>query len=145
MPPYFLAAGEAKDVIVLVDSAAHGAQRVMAVGEHVGQRELLHARGTRRLDDADEGDIVARHGVEANLERLGVAGRIVCLKDRIRDGATFGILERLRNTALSSLGRRHNLAATAQVDAVLVQLDHTVSHSAQTIWAHSIHSFNIVP
>ena len=140
-----LGRGEAKDVVVLVDGAAHGAQRVMAVGEHVRQRELLHARGARRLDDADKGDVVARHGVEANLERLGVAGRIVCLEDRIRDGAALGILGRLRNTALGSLGRRHNLAAAAQVDAVLVQLDHTVSHSAQKIWAHSIHSFNIVP
>ena len=140
-----LGSREAKDVVVLVDGAAHGAQRVMAVGEHVGQRELLHTRGARRLDDADKGDVVARHGVEANLERLGVAGRIVCLEDRIRDGAALGILGRLRNTALGSLGRRHNLAAAAQVDAVLVQLDHTVSHSAQKIWAHSIHSFNIVP
>ena len=136
---------EAKDVVVLVDGATHGTQRVMAVGKHVGQRELLHARGTRRLDDADKGDVVARHGIEANLERLGVAGRIVCLKDRIRDGAALGILGCLRNAALSGLGRRHNLAAAAQVDAVLVQLDHTVSHSAQKIWAHSIHSSNIVP
>ena len=136
---------ETEDVVVLVDSAAHGAQRVVAVSEYVGQRELLHARGARRLDDADEGDIVARHGVEANLERLGISGRIVCLEDRIRDGATLGVLGRLRNTALGSLGRRHNLAAAAQVDAVLVQLNHTVSHSAQKIWAHSIHSFNIVP
>ena len=132
-------------MVVLVDGAAHGAQRVMAVGEHVGQRELLHARGARRLDDADKGDVVARHGIEANLERLGVAGRVVCLKDRIRDGATLGILGRLRNTALGSLGRRHNLAAAAQVDAVLVQLNHTVSHSARKARAHSIHSFNIVP
>ena len=140
-----LSSGKAKDVVVLVDGAAHGAQRVMAVGEHVGQRELLHARGTRRLDDADKGDVVARHGVEADLERLGISGRIVCLEDRIRDGATLGILGRLRNTALGSLGRRHNLAAAAQVDAVLVQLDHTVSHSARKARAHSIHSFNIVP
>ena len=140
-----LGRGKAKDMVVLVDGAAHGAQRVVAVGEHVGQRELLHARGARRLDDADKGDVVARHGVEANLERLGVAGRIVCLEDRIRDGAALGILGRLRNTALGSLGLRHNLAAVTQVDAVLVQLDHTVSHSAQKIWAHSIHSFNIVP
>ena len=132
-------------MVVLVDGAAHGAQRVMAVGEHVGQRELLHARGTRRLDDADKGDVMARHGVEANLERLGVAGRIVCLEDRIRDGATLGILGCLRNTVLSSLGRRHNLTAAAQVDAVLVQLNHTVSHSARKARAHSIHSFNIVP
>ena len=140
-----LGRGKAKDVVVLVDGAAHGAQRVMAVGEHVGQRELLHARGARRLDDADKGDVVARHGVEANLECLGISGRIVCLEDRIRDGAALGIRGRLRNTALGSLGRRHNLAAAAQVDAVLVQLDHTVSHSAQKIWAHSIYSFNIVP
>ena len=140
-----LGSREAKDVVVLVDGAAHGAQRVMAVGEHVRQRELLHARGARRLDDADKGDVMARHGIEANLERLGISGRIVCLEDRIRDGAALGILGRLRNTALGGLGRRHNLAAVAQVDAVLVQLDHTVSHSAQKIWAHSIHSFNIVP
>ena len=140
-----LGSRKAKDVVVLVDGAAHGAQRVMAVGEHVGQRELLHARGARRLDDADEGDVVARHSIEANLERLGVAGRIVCLKDRIRDGAALGILRCLRNAALGSLGRRHNLAATTQVDAILVQLDHTVSHSARKARAHSIHSFNIVP
>ena len=136
---------ETEDVVVLVDSAAHGAQRVVAVGEHVGQWELPHARGARRLDDADKGDVVARHGIETNLERLGVAGRVVCLKDRIRDGAALGVLRRLRNTALGSLGRRHNLAAAAQVDAVLVQLDHTVSHSARKARAHSIHSFNIVP
>ena len=140
-----LGRGKAKDVVVLVDGAAHGAQRVVAVSEHVGQRELLHARGARRLDDADKGDVMARHGVEANLERLGVAGRVVCLKDRIRDGAALGILGRLRNTALGSLGHRHNLAAAAQVDAVLVQLNHTVSHSARKARAHSIHSFNIVP
>ena len=140
-----LGSRETEDVVVLVDSAAHGAQRVVAVGEHVGQWELLHARGARRLDDADKGDVVARHGIETNLERLGVAGRVVCLKDRIRDGAALGILGRLRNTALGSLGRRHNLAATAQVDAVLVQLNHTVSHSARKARAHSIHSFNIVP
>ena len=136
---------ETEDMVILVDGAAHGAQRVMTVGEHVGQRELLHARGARRLDDADKGDVMARHGIEANLERLGISGRIVCLEDRIRDGAALGVLGRLRNAALGSLGRRHDLAAAAQVDAVLVQLDHTVSHSAQKIWAHSIHSFNIVP
>ena len=126
-----LGSRKAKDMVVLVDGAAHGAQRVVAVGEHVRQRELLHARGARRLDDADKGDVVARHGIEANLERLGISGRIVCLEDRIRDGATLGVLGRLRNTTLGSLGCRHNLAAAAQVDAVLVQLDHTVSHSAQ--------------
>ena len=136
---------ETEDVVVLVDGTAHSTQRVVAVAEHVGQRELLHARGTRRLDDADKGDVVARHGIEANLERLGVAGRVVCLENRIRDGAALGILGRLRNAALGSLGRRHNLAAAAQVDAVLVQLDHTVSHSARKARAHSIHSFNIVP
>ena len=101
-----LGCGKAKDVVVLIDGAAHGAQRVMAVGEHVRQRELLHARSARRLDDADKGDVVARHGVEANLERLGVAGRIVCLEDRIRDGSAFGILGRcvMPRSAASAAG-----------------------------------------
>ena len=128
-----LGSREAKDMVVLVDGAAHGTQRVVAVGKHVGQRELLHARSARRLDNADEGDIVARHGVEADLERLGVARRVMCLKNRISDGAALGILGRLRNAALCSLGRRHNLVAVTQVDAVLVQLDHSVSHSARKL------------
>ena len=58
---------KAEDVVVLVDGAAHGAQRVVAVGEHVGQGEFRHARCARGLDDADERDVVAGHRIEADL------------------------------------------------------------------------------
>ena len=54
----FARGGKAEHVVVLVDGAAHGAQAVVAVCEHVGDGELLHAGGARRLNDADERDVV---------------------------------------------------------------------------------------
>src|SRR5699024_2060319 len=50
-------------VVVLVDGAAHRAQRVVAVGQHVGHGELVHAGGAGGLDDAHVGDVVAGHRV----------------------------------------------------------------------------------
>ena len=115
---------KAEDVVVLVDGAAHGAQRVMAVGEHVRQRELLHARGARRLDDADEGDVVARHGIEANLERVRVARGVVRLEDRVGDGSAPGVGGGGLDAGSRGLAFRDDLLASAQVDTLVVQLDH---------------------
>ena len=36
----FLRAGQAKHVVIFVDGAAHRAQGIVAVGEHVGDREF---------------------------------------------------------------------------------------------------------
>ena len=47
-----LRGGKPEDVVVLVDGAADGAQGVVAVGEHVGDGELGHARRLGRLYDA---------------------------------------------------------------------------------------------
>ena len=96
---------QAEDVVVLVDGPAHGAQGVVAVGEHVGQRELLHARGARRLDDAHEGDVVARHGVEADLEVRKVRRGVVGLQDGVRDGARAARLDVERPARLLGVGR----------------------------------------
>ena len=70
----FLGGGQAEHVVVLVDGAAHGAQGVVAVGEHIGQRKFGHARGPGGLDDAHVGDVVGGHGVEGDAEptRSGV-------------------------------------------------------------------------
>ena len=57
---------QTKHVIILIDGAAHSAQRVVAVGQDIGERELLHARCARRLNDADEGDIMGCHGIKAD-------------------------------------------------------------------------------
>ena len=119
-----LGRGEAKDVVVLVDGASDGAQGVVAVGEHVGQRELRHAGRARRLDDAHEGDVVARHGVKADLERLGVSGGVVRLQDGPGDGAPTGHFGRGRDASGRGVGLADELLAAAQVDAALVQLDH---------------------
>ena len=119
-----LGRGEAEDVVVLVDGASDGAQGVVAVGEHVGQRELRHAGRARRLDDAHEGDVVARHGVKADLERLGISGGVVRLQDGPGDGAPTGLFGRGRDASGRGVGLADELLAAAQVDAALVQLDH---------------------
>ena len=49
---------EAKDVVVLVDGATHGTQRVMAVGKHVGQRETFHTGRFSGLYNTNKGNIV---------------------------------------------------------------------------------------
>ena len=38
-----LGGGEAEHVVILVDSAAHRAQGVVAVGQHVGNRKFLQS------------------------------------------------------------------------------------------------------
>ena len=78
--------GQAKKVVVLVDGAAHRAQGVMAVGQHIGQRELLHTRGARGLDDADIGDVVGRHAVELDLELFVLTGGVVRREYGMRHG-----------------------------------------------------------
>ena len=82
-----LGGGQAEDVVVLVDGASHGAQGVVAVGEHIGQGKLLHAGGPGGLDDAHVGDVVGRHGVEADGQPVGVVGGIVGHEDGVGHGS----------------------------------------------------------
>ena len=41
-------------MVILVDGSAYRAQRVVAVGQNIGQREFIHSRSSRRLHDADK-------------------------------------------------------------------------------------------
>ncbi len=63
----FLGGRQTEHMVVLVDGAAHCAQAVMTVGEHIGQRKLLEATGTGRLDNSHIGDVVGGHGIELHL------------------------------------------------------------------------------
>ena len=81
-----LCGGQAKDMIVLVDGTAHGAQGVVAVGEHVGYGELGHSRGLGRLDHAHIGDVMAGERIEAQAQATHVSARVVLSKDPIGDG-----------------------------------------------------------
>ena len=82
-----LCGGETKEVVVLVDGAADGAQGVMAGGEHVGHGELLKTARLGGLDNAHVGDVMAGEAVEGDLEARLVPGGVVGLHDAVGDGA----------------------------------------------------------
>ena len=91
-----LCGGKPEDVIVLIDGAAHRAQTVVAVGEHIRHRELLEPARPRGLDDADIGDVVGRHGVELHPECRVIARGVVGGEHGIRHGALCGRVLALR-------------------------------------------------
>ena len=64
----FLCGAKAEHVVVLVDGSAHCAQGVVAVCHSIRQGEFLQAAGTSRLDDAHVRDVVAHHGVKADVK-----------------------------------------------------------------------------
>ena len=59
-----LSRGQTKHVVILVDGSAYRAQRVVAVGQNIGQREFIHSRSSRCLHDADKSNIVGSHGIK---------------------------------------------------------------------------------
>ena len=115
---------ETEGVVVLVDGSTHGAQAVVAVREHVRQRETLHTRGLGGLDDAHKGDVVRGHGIEAELQVAHVSRGVVCLHDSIGDGAPACFVRSCGNSPYRRLGSRHDLCAVDQIDVLIVKLDH---------------------
>ena len=78
---------EAEHVVVLVDGASHSAERVVAVGQGVRQGELLQARGAGCLDDAYVSDVVAHHGIEADVHCFALSAlRVVRAQYLVRNG-----------------------------------------------------------
>ena len=57
----FFRRGEAEHVVIFVDGAAHRAEGVVAVGQHIGQGKMVHARGLGRLHNSHKGDVMGRH------------------------------------------------------------------------------------
>ena len=68
----FFGSRQAEYMVVLVDRPANRAQTVMAVGQHVGKRKRFHAASPSRLNDAHVGDIVRKHPVKMDMERIPV-------------------------------------------------------------------------
>ena len=79
--------GQTKAVVVLVDSAAHSAQAVVAVGEHIRDGELFQPGSTGGLDNAHKGDVMACHGIKLDLQVLGIAAGVVCLHNIVGHSA----------------------------------------------------------
>ena len=115
-------------MVVLVDGAADGAEGVVAVGEHIGQLEFRHAGGSRRLDDAYIGDVVAGHGVELQAELIHVVRLVMGLDDAVGHGALFGfrLVGRFagEDTDFFGFAFGDDLSAVYQVYAAVIKLDH---------------------
>ena len=73
----FFRSTKTEHMVVLVYGAAHSAQTVVAVGHHIGQRELIQPRCLRRLDDAHIGDVVGNQAVEFKLQGAAVSGGVM--------------------------------------------------------------------
>ena len=78
--------GQAEDVVVLVDGAAHGAQAVVAVGHHIGDGELGQAAGLGGLDDAHIGDVVGDEAVKLQVKLAGLLLLVVAAEDLVGHG-----------------------------------------------------------
>ena len=117
----FFRSREAEDVVVLVDGASHGAERVVAVGERVGQGEGFEARGAGRLDDAYVGDVVAHHGVEADAHLLALGAIDVVGAENLVGYGLFACLVG-RGHAFSAFGKR---LAVEQVNTVVDEFNHS--------------------
>ena len=102
--------GEAEDMVVLIDGAAHGAQAVVAVGQGVGDGELLHPGGPGLLDDAHIGDVVGHHSVKADLQARRIAGGVVGLENGPGHGALPPLLRRDRAGGSGDAARQEHAA-----------------------------------
>ena len=109
-------------MVVLIDCAAHGAQRVVAVGHGVRQRELCQAAGACCLDDADVCYVVRHHRVEADAHLLSLAAfNVVRAEDAVCNGvfATFVGIDALVFVA--------DFGSVKEIDSMINEFNHNVN------------------
>ena len=119
-----------KLVVVLIDGAADSTERVMAVGEHIGEREFLHPGGSCRLDNADIGNVMAGHGIELQSELIHVFTLVMGFDDGICHRALFcfGLVYSFAGESLHfrafTLGNK--LCPLYQIYAAFIKFDHKI-------------------
>ncbi len=82
----FFRGGKPEEVVVLIDRSAHGAERIMAVGERIRNGEFFKSACLRRLDNTDVSNIVRSQFVELQFQRSVLFGS-VGTQDRTGDRA----------------------------------------------------------
>ena len=126
--PVAVGGGQGKLVVVLVDRPADRAQRVVAVGEHVGEGKGRHARCPCRLDDAHIGDVVAGHRVKVQTQPLRVPGPVVRRDDAPGHRAVSGLGLICRpagqHADLFRFRLGYNIDAVYQINAAVIQFHH---------------------
>ena len=117
--------GQTKHVVILVDGAAYGTQRVMAVGQYIGHGELLQSGCSCGLNDAYKGNIMAGQLIETDLQLIHIAGSIMFPQDTICHGVFRCFFSGDRNAGLRLYlsccfgGIRYNICTVYQVSAAL--------------------------
>ena len=130
VPSVLHGGGQAEYMVVLIDGAAHGAQAVVAVGQHIGHGKFFHAAGLGGLDDPHIGDVVGDQTVEGQVQQAIVRRLVVAAEDLIGHGL-FPPLRRSRPC--------RDRCAVLQHDTAAVQLDHRFtpfqrSHASVFLW-----------
>ena len=124
-PAIFLRGGQSEHVVIFIDRSADRAQRIVAVGQHIRNREPGQARRARRLDNPHIRNVMAGHFVKMNLQLFLIPGSVVRLKDGPRDRAFARTFRRacdsfLFKERLCLLTVFHQSASVNQVYAAIV-------------------------
>ena len=89
----------------------------MAVGQHIGHRELLKAGSSCGLDDSHKSDVMRGQFIEFYLKFIHIAGSIVRFQDPVGNGMLPGVFFADRQRRLSLF---HNITAIDQINAAVV-------------------------
>jgi len=121
----FFRTGQTKHVVILVDGAAYGTQRVMTVSQYIGHGELLQSGCSRGLDNTYKGNVMAGKLVKTDLQLVHIAGGIMLLQNTICHGVFRCFFFGDRNAGLRLYltgcfrGIRYDVRTVYQVSAAL--------------------------
>ena len=125
-----LGTGQTEHVIVFIDRTAYRAQRIVAVGQHIGNGKSGQSRCPRRLYDTHESDIVRSQFIKSDLKPVHVSGSIMRLKNTVSHRIPGRLLPGYFPSCLTlNLGRRlcalcNDLRSVNQIRAAFQQFNH---------------------
>ena len=113
-------------MVILVDGPAHRAKGIVAVGQHIGNREFLQARCSGCLDNSHECDVVGGQFIEFDLKAFHISGGVVVLQYVVCHGLRCCFfLGHGPSGLLLHCGRIfHDLGAVHKINAFVVELYH---------------------
>ncbi len=85
-----LCGGQAEQMVVFIDGAAYGAQRVMAVGQYIGKGEFRQTACPGCLDDAHIRNIMRCQRIKFDLQ-LRFRTDVMSRQNPGGDAAFFGV------------------------------------------------------
>ena len=120
----FLRAGQPEHMVIFIDRTAHRAQGIVAVGQHIGDWELLQPRSPSRLDDPHERDIMGGQLVKSDLQVFHIARGIVVAQDAVSHRLPRRFLLRKRNLRAALIF--DHICAVQQIDSIVIKFYHDI-------------------